>query len=84
MPPTSPEVTPTDFYFWGAVKNKACTTKPKTTGNRKLVTEDAFAKNGKGLKFCEVICSRDTECLWQCMNSEGSQYEHLRYALTYE
>jgi hypothetical protein len=47
MPPRSPDITSMNFYFWGAVKNKACTTQPKMIGNRKLATEDAFAKTGK-------------------------------------
>lgn len=84
MPPRSPDITPMDFYFCGVVRNRACTTKQKMIGNEKLVTEDAFGKTGKDVQLCKEICSSDPKCLQQCKNSEGSQFEHLRYTLIYK
>jgi hypothetical protein len=74
MPPRSPDLASTDYYFWGVVKDKACTTKPKMP-DLKSAIEDAFAKTGKDQQLCKAVCSINPECIQQCITSEGSQLE---------
>ena len=75
--PRSPDLTPMDFFLWGAVKDKVFSSNPTTLENLRaaIIRELAVIDNNKELcaKVCESVLGRMDLCVQQ----NGLQFEHL-------
>jgi hypothetical protein len=51
---------------------------PIALDNMKSVMEDASGKTANDPQHYKAVCSSFLECLKQCINSDGDQFEHSK------
>ena len=74
-PPRSPDLTPPDFYLWGAMKNKIYCSNPRTINELKETITDYIQKvDDTVLK--DVFRNMMTRAT-RCTESGGSHFQHL-------
>jgi hypothetical protein len=67
-----------DFFFWGVVKDKALSRKPRTVDDMIRCIRDACQEIYDNKKLCAKVCLSVASRLQECVNNEGRQFEHLR------
>jgi transposase len=74
-PARSPDLTPTDFFLWGIIKDRVYATKPENLEELK----DAIIAEARSLpvEFCRRACRSVSERLQLCKDLEGKHFEHL-------
>ena len=77
-PARSPDLTPMDFFFWGVLKDKVYSRKPRSAEELKNYIRDAFQEINAQSDLCKKICQSVGDRLQNCVNQEGKQFEHLR------
>lgn len=77
-PPRSPDLTPMDFFFWGVVKDKVFSRKPRTVDDMIRCIREACQEIDDNKELCVKVCSNIASRLQECVNNEGRQFEHLR------
>jgi len=75
-PPRSPDLTPIDFFFWGAVK--VFSRKSRTVDDMIRRVREACQKIDDNKELCAKVCLSVASRLQECENKEGRQFEHLR------
>lgn len=76
FPPRSPDLTPMDFFLWGALKNSVYKTKPNNVEHLKQIIVDACAEiNGNMLR--RVTFNEIRKRLNLCLDNDGAHVEHL-------
>ena len=74
-PPRSPDLTPPDFYLWGAMKNKIYCNNPRTINELKETITDYIQKvDNTVLK--EVFRNMMTRAT-RCTEAGGGHFQHL-------
>lgn len=74
-PPRSPDLTPCDFYLWGALKEKVYRSNPHTLDELKTnIRQEIAAISQRELQ--KVINNFLSRCQ-KCLNNEGRQFQHL-------
>ena len=74
----SPDLTPMDFFFWGVLKDKVYSRKPRSVGDLKNYIRDAFQEINTQRDLCKNVCRSVRGRLQSCVNCDGKQFEHLR------
>jgi len=77
--PRSPDLTPMDFLFWGVVKNKIFSRKPRTVDDMIRCIREACQETDDNKELSAKVCLSVASRLQDCVNNEGRQFEHLRY-----
>ena len=77
-PARSPALTPMDFFFWGVLKDKVYSRKPRSVGDLKNYIRDAFQEINTQRDLCKNVCRSVRGRLQSCVNCDGKQFEHLR------
>lgn len=77
-PARSPDFTPMDFFFWGVLKDKVYSLKPRSVGDLKNYIRDAFQGINAQRNLCKIVCRSVKGRLQSCVNCNGQQFEHLR------
>ena len=67
-----------DFLFWGVLKDKVYSQKPRSVDDLKNYIIDAFQEIHAQSDVCEKVCRSVRDRLQSCVNQEGKQFEHLR------
>ena len=67
-----------DFFFWGVIKDKVYSQKPRSVDNLKNYISNAFQEINIQSDLCENVCPSVRDRLQSCVNQEGKQFEHLR------
>ena len=69
MDPRSPDLTPRDFFLWGAMKDPVYNSKPRGMGDLKMAITTHFnaIKSNKELctRVCKFVISHATKCVEQ-------------------
>jgi hypothetical protein len=75
-PPRSPDVTPLDFFLWGALKNAVYTSTPRTLQDVRREIEIAYVTVPLTtiLNVCQSVVRRQ-----QCIASGGGHFERLLF-----
>ena len=55
-PAHSPDLTPMDFFFWGVLKDKVYSQKPRSVDDLKDYIRDAFLEINVQSDLCEKVC----------------------------
>lgn len=76
FPPRSPDLTPLDFFLWGAVKNMVYKTKSNNIEQLKLKISDACASI-RGDILRKVTFNKIREIYNKCLDNNGGHVEHL-------
>ncbi|GFY66643.1 putative mariner [Trichonephila inaurata madagascariensis] len=76
--PRSPDLTPMDFFFWGAVKDKVYSRKPVTVRQLKNFIQDAFKEIHSNRNWCITVCDSVGDGLQEFISAEAGHFEHLR------
>ena len=76
-PPQSPDLTPMDFFFWGVVKDKPFSRKPRTVDDMIRCIREACQEIDDNKELCAKVCLSVASRLQECVNNEGRQFEHL-------
>lgn len=74
-PARSPDLTPTDFFLWGHLKEIVYRNKLRNLSDLKQSIITAFSSLDSDL--CEKVCESVAERLQKCINADGHQFEHL-------
>ncbi len=74
-PARSPDLTPTDFFMWGYIKDMVYKDKPGSLAALKGSIVAAFHTLDASL--CKKVCQSVPERLQLCIDAEGHQFEHL-------
>ncbi|CAF3410413.1 unnamed protein product [Rotaria socialis] len=74
-PARSPDLTPTDFFLWGYLKDIVYKSKPRTLCDLKQSIISAFSALDSDL--CKKVCESVPERLQRCVDANGHQFEHL-------
>lgn len=77
-PPRSPDLNPIDFFFWGAVKEKAFIRKPTSLVELRTYISDACNDITSNLELCTNVCRSVTGKLQACMKAEGGLFEQSK------
>ena len=75
-PPLRCDLTPLDYYLWGAVKDKCYTDKPEKID----VLKDNIRKDNIGeiqLRTIDNVLKNWTDCIGYCMTSRGSHLNEI-------
>jgi len=72
-----PDLTPTDFFFWGVVKDKVFSQKPRTVDDMIRCIREACKDIDDNNELCAKVCLSVASRLQECVNNEGWQFEHL-------
>jgi len=65
------------FFFWGVVKDKVFSLKPRTVDMIRCIRE-ACQETDDNKELCVKVCLSSASRLQECVNYEGRQFEHLR------
>ena len=76
-PPRSPNLTPMDFFFWGVLKDKVFSRRPRTVDDMIRCIREAYQLDDNK-ELCAKVCLSVASRLQECVNNEGRQFEHLR------
>ncbi len=74
-PARSPDLTPTDYFMWGYIKDIVYNNKPRNLADLKQSSVTAFHTIDTGL--CKKVCESVPERLQRCIDADGHQFEHL-------
>ena len=77
-PARSPDLTPMDFFFWGVLKDKVYSRKPRSIDDLKNYINDAFQEINTQRDLCKNVCQSIRGRLQSCVTCDGKQFEHLR------
>ena len=67
-----------DFFFWGVLKDKVYSQKPRSVDDLKNYIRDAFQEINAQRDLSEKVCRSVRDRLQSCVNQEGKQLERLR------
>jgi len=67
-----------DFFFWGVVKDKVLSLKPRIVDDMIRCIREASQETDDNKELCAKVCLSVASRLQECVNSEGRQFEHLR------
>ena len=67
---------PMDFFFWGVLKDKVYSQKPRSVDDLKNYIRDSFQEINAQSDLCENVCQSVRDRLQSCVNQEGKQFEH--------
>ena len=68
---------PMDFFFWGVLKDKVYSQKPRIVNDLKNHIREAFHEINAQSDLCEKVCRNVRDRFQSCVNQEGKQFEHL-------
>lgn len=75
-PPRSPDLTPMDYYLWGAVKDKVYSTTPTTLENMKDRVRNALnSLTAEVLR--KATCTNLMKRIELCLEKQGEQFENI-------
>lgn len=74
-PARSPDLTPLDFFLWGAMKQLVYSENPRTVQDLRRVITEKFAKIQPEL--CMKVCRSVAGRLGKCIQQQGGHFEHL-------
>ena len=69
-PARSPNLTPMDFFFWGVLKDKVYSRKPRSVEELKNYIRVAFQEINTQSDLCKKICRSVGGRLQNCVNQE--------------
>jgi hypothetical protein len=75
-PSRSPDLTLTDYFMWGYIKDMADKSKPRSLADLKQSIVTAFHTLDTDL--CKKVCESVPERLQRCIDADGHQFEHLK------
>jgi len=67
-----------DFFFWGVVKDRVFSREPRTVDDMIWCIREICQENDDNKELCAIVCLSVASRLQECVNNEGSQFEHLR------
>jgi hypothetical protein len=75
FPPSSPDLTPLDFYLWGTLKDVVCRRKPATLAvlREEIETACAAIHVDTLVSVAQAAVRRNQKCL----DADGNHFEHL-------
>ena len=74
-PPRSCDLTPLNYYFWGAAKDKCYVDKPKANGALKDNIREVIGEIQ--LHTIDSVLKNWTDCVGYCMASRGSHLNEI-------
>jgi hypothetical protein len=74
-PPRSPDLTPRDFYLWGAAKSAAYRDRPRTLNELKTAIT-AFIRNISQADLQNVFANK-IKRVQACIDARGHHFQHL-------
>ncbi|PSN57830.1 hypothetical protein C0J52_04370 [Blattella germanica] len=77
FPPRSPDLTPMDFYLWGAVKDEVYRHKPRMLEELRLEITAACA--AISIETLTDVVAATAHRSVMCLAANGQHFEHLRY-----
>ncbi|KAJ4441911.1 hypothetical protein ANN_11771 [Periplaneta americana] len=80
FPPRSLNLTPPDFYLWGALKDTVYATKPQTLEELRVQIEHAC--NDIPLATIQLICHSVLRRCWECTVAKEIHFEHAVIKIT--
>jgi transposase len=72
-PPRSPDLTPSDFFLWGTLKDLVYNRKPQTIEELTAAITDGVQSIDNEL--CQRVCQSVSSRLQKCLNSDGHHFE---------
>lgn len=76
-PPRSPDLTPLDFFFWGAAKEFVYKQRLTNVEDMKRRITDFFSHVNSDPDLCQKVCRSVRNRCERCVNAGGLQFEHL-------
>ena len=76
-PPRSPDLTPLDFFFWGAAKEFVYKQRLTNVEDMKRKITDFFSQVNSDPDLCQKVCRSVRNWCERCFNVGGLQFEHL-------
>ena len=73
-PPRSPDLSPPDFFLWGALKGKAYANKPRTIQELENIRREIAAISDDVLQATFANMKRRVQL---CLDSGGEHFQHL-------
>ena len=67
-----------DFFFWGVLKDKVYSRKPRSVEELKNYIRDAFQEINAQICVKRFVEALETDFKIVYINQEGKQFEHLR------
>jgi hypothetical protein len=77
-PPRPPDLTPMDFFFWGVVKDKVFSRKPRSVDDMIHCIREACQETDDNKELCAKVCLGVGSRLQECVNNEDRPFEHLQ------
>lgn len=74
-PPRSPDLTPLDFFLWGAIKDKVYRSPPTTPEDMRERIRNACSSIGEDVLF--RVQRAQVQRLRKCIEAGGQHFEHL-------
>ena len=76
-PPRSPDLTPLDFFFWGAAKEYVYKERPTDVEDMKRKITDYFRLVNNNPELCQKVCRSVRHRCELCVDAGGFQFEHF-------
>ena len=76
-PPRSPDLTPLDFFFWGAAKEYVYKERLTDTEDMKRRITDFFVLVNNNPDLCQKVCRSVRSRCDRCVDAGGLHFEHL-------
>ena len=76
-PPRSPDLTPLDFFFWGAAKEYVYKEQLTDVEDIKRRITDFFVLVNNNPNLCQKVCKSVRNRCDRCVDACGLHFEHL-------
>lgn len=78
-PPRSPDLTPMDFFVWGAVKDRVFRRKPANMEELRGYIREELDVISNDRDLCQRACRSVERRLEACVSADGGQFQHSKF-----
>jgi hypothetical protein len=72
--PRFPNLSPSDFFLWGAMKNSVFSDNPRTTHGLKMVITEYIRNVDRAI--LNTVFENTVRCVNKCLETGGGHFEH--------